>query len=62
MGVEPDKLFSIIHEANMTKIWPDGSIKYREDGKVLKPSTWKDPKNRILNELYRQYRERNPLP
>ena len=32
-----------VHESNMGKIWPDGTIHYREDGKVLKPDSYQPP-------------------
>lgn len=35
-----DEVVTEVHAANMRKIWPDGTIHYREDGKVLKPPTW----------------------
>lgn len=55
MGVEPGKLFDIVHEANMTKLWPDGRPRHRdEDGKVLKPPGWRDPMPRIQSEIARQ--------
>lgn len=47
MGVRPDPVFDIVQEANMSKIWHDGLPHYNEDGKVIKPSDWKDPHNRI---------------
>lgn len=54
MGVKPDALFDIVHEANMSKLWEDGKPRYREhDGKVIKPSTWKDPDPRIKKEIKR---------
>lgn len=43
MGVEPDLLFSIVQEANMSKLWPDGTPHYNGMGKVIKPSGWEDP-------------------
>ncbi len=44
MGLEPDELFSIVQEANMTKLWPDGKPHYNpKDGKVIKPEGWEDP-------------------
>ena len=48
MGVKPEKLFDIVHEANMTKIWSDGKVHRREnDGKVIKPPEWEDPEPKI---------------
>lgn len=33
--------FNRVHESNMSKICPDGKVSRREDGKVLKPDTYK---------------------
>lgn len=55
MGIEPDSLFRIVQEANMSKLWPDGKPHYNEDGKTIKPSTWVDPHNRLRKEIERQY-------
>jgi predicted HAD superfamily Cof-like phosphohydrolase len=58
MGVRPEKLFDIVHEANMSKLWEDGKPRYREsDGKVIKPPTWKDPGPRLTEEIERQRRK-----
>jgi predicted HAD superfamily Cof-like phosphohydrolase len=55
MGVRPARLFDIVHEANMQKLWPDGKPRKRpEDGKVLKPPTWQDPEPKIEAEIHRQ--------
>jgi predicted HAD superfamily Cof-like phosphohydrolase len=44
MGVKPKKIFDIVHNANMSKLWEDGKVRYREgDNKVLKPPSWEDP-------------------
>jgi predicted HAD superfamily Cof-like phosphohydrolase len=43
MGVKPQDLMDIVQNANMSKLWPDGKPRYREDGKVIKPKDWKDP-------------------
>ena len=44
MGVKPKKIFDIVQDANMKKIWPDGTVKRREsDNKVIKPPGWEDP-------------------
>lgn len=29
--------FNRVHQNNLTKIGPDGSVKFREDGKIIKP-------------------------
>jgi len=48
MGVKPKEIFDIVHNANMTKIWSDGKVHYREDnGKVIKPPEWQDPEPKI---------------
>lgn len=57
MGVLPDKLFDIVQEANMAKLWPDGEPHYNKDGKTIKPSTWEDPHNALEMEIVRQYEE-----
>lgn len=55
MGVKPEALFNIVHEANMSKLWEDGRPRYREsDGKVIKPPTWKDPQPRLAEEIEEQ--------
>jgi predicted HAD superfamily Cof-like phosphohydrolase len=38
-----DEAFNRVHASNMTKVWEDGRPRYREDGKVLKPPTYKSP-------------------
>lgn len=35
--------FHRVLDSNLSKLHPDGSVKYREDGKVLKPSTFFSP-------------------
>lgn len=52
MGVYPEKLFNIVHDANMKKLWPDGKPHYRpEDGKVIKPEGWQAPDEAIKREI-----------
>lgn len=36
-GVDFDKAFAEVHRSNMSKVWDDGQVRFREDGKVLKP-------------------------
>ncbi len=39
-----DEAFRRVHESNMSKIWDDGKVHYREsDGKVLKPPSYVPP-------------------
>ena len=55
LGIEPEKLFAIVQEANMSKLWEDGKPHFREsDGKVIKPPTWKDPHSLTVAEIERQ--------
>lgn len=39
-GIDLDAVFEEVHRSNMSKVWEDGSVRYREDGKVLKPPTY----------------------
>ena len=55
LGIEPEKLFAIVQEANMSKLWEDGKPHFREsDGKVIKPPTWVDPHSKTVAEIERQ--------
>lgn len=56
MGIRPQPLFDIVHEANMKKLWPDGQAHYGEDGKVIKHHSWQDPDPLIQEELRNQIR------
>lgn len=47
MGIKPDDLFIIVHQANMSKLWEDGKPHYYLDGKVKKPDTWQDPRDNL---------------
>jgi predicted HAD superfamily Cof-like phosphohydrolase len=57
MGVRPQALFDIVHSANMTKLWPDGKPRWRDDGKTIKPPGWVDPTDAIREEIERQSRK-----
>lgn len=57
MGVRPAKLFEVVHAANMTKLWPDGQPRFREDGKTVKPPGWVDPTEALRDEIARQSRK-----
>lgn len=57
MGVRPQKLFDIVHAANMTKLWPDGAPRFRGDGKTIKPPAWVDPAEALREEIERQARK-----
>lgn len=36
-GIPLDKVFNAIHQANMSKVWDDGTVHRNEFGKILKP-------------------------
>jgi len=57
LGIDPQPLWDIVHGANMAKIWPDGSIQRRADGKIIKPKGWVDPTEALRNEVGRQIGE-----
>ena len=48
MGVEPDGVFDIVHEANMSKLFGDGKPHANEATKIVKPPDWQDPKEKIM--------------
>lgn len=59
MGVDPGKLFEIVHQANMSKLWEDGKPRYREsDGKVIKPPHWQDPQPLLKKEIMQQIQQK----
>jgi predicted HAD superfamily Cof-like phosphohydrolase len=39
-GIPADECFLEVHRSNMTKVWSDGTVKRREDGKIMKPPTY----------------------
>jgi predicted HAD superfamily Cof-like phosphohydrolase len=43
LGVDLDRAFAEVHRSNMAKVWPDGNVRTREDGKTLKPPTYTPP-------------------
>jgi len=54
-GVDLEPVFDIVQNANMSKLWPDGTAHYREsDGKVAKPKGWQAPEPQIEAEIKRQ--------
>lgn len=42
-GIDTDKVFDVVHDANMAKKWADGTFHRRDDGKIIKPDGWKEP-------------------
>ena len=55
-GMNLDKLFDIVHRANMQKV-VDGKVIRREDGKIMKPASWQDPAPFLEAEVARQLNE-----
>ena len=43
IGLDLDEALRRVHVSNMSKVHPDGTVKYRDDGKVLKPDTYQPP-------------------
>lgn len=54
MGIQPDNLFQIVQDANMSKLWSDGKPHYNAEGKTIKPSTWEDPHEKLKAEIKKQ--------
>lgn len=51
-GWNLDRIFDIVHQANMNKCWDDGEFHRREDGKIIKPTGWQEPN--VLAEIQKQ--------
>lgn len=54
IGIDPNPIFNIVHQANMSKLFPDGKPHYNEFGKVIKPDSWVAPESLIEEEVNRQ--------
>lgn len=58
MGVDPERIFEIVHQANMGKIFPDGKAHFDSvTHKILKPDDWEEkyaPEPAIKKEIERQ--------
>ena len=51
-------LFDEVHSSNMSKLGPDGKALFREDGKILKPESYREPKLRpIIERDFSIYKE-----
>lgn len=55
MGINPGPLWQIVHAANMAKLQPDGTVKRREDGKIIKPEGWVPPDALLIREIRHQF-------
>lgn len=53
-GLDIQPIFDEVHRSNMAKVGPDGKVKRREDGKILKPDGWKPPAIRAFVEMQKQ--------
>jgi predicted HAD superfamily Cof-like phosphohydrolase len=40
LGIQVEPVWDEIQRSNLSKVWHDGAIHKREDGKVIKPSTY----------------------
>lgn len=58
MGVDPTEIFSIVHQANMGKLFPNNEVRYHPvTGKILKPDNWEEkyaPEGKIKTVLENQ--------
>ncbi len=58
LGVDPEPIMAIVHQANMAKLFPDGKPHYDPiTNKVLKPEDWAEkhaPEAKIREEIARQ--------
>lgn len=41
LGIPLDKVFNAIHQANMGKVWDDGTVHRNDYGKVIKPPNFR---------------------
>ena len=57
MGVEPNEIFELVHEANMKKKWDDGLVYFNDDEKVIKSQNWISPNNEISKIINEQLKE-----
>lgn len=40
LGLPIDEAYEEVHRSNMTKVWPDGSVRRDAGGKVMRPPTY----------------------
>ena len=55
VGQNVDAIFDLVHQANMMKRFEDGTFHRNESGKVIKPTTWKEPD--VIKEVERWQKE-----
>lgn len=61
LGIDPDPLWSIVHDANMAKLFPDGLPRHHPvTGKTLKPDGWVEPQPLLRAEVERQVAATQP--
>lgn len=53
-GVEPSKIWDIVQNANMSKIFSDGKPHFSDTGKTIKPKKWVAPEPLLIEEIKRQ--------
>ena len=53
MGINPAHIWPLVQAANMAKVWPDGSVQRRADGKIMKPPGWTSPDQAIADAINR---------
>ena len=58
LGVKPEKIFDIVHDANMSKLGSDGKPIFNEMGKVAKPAGWQDPQPKIKAAITEQLEQK----
>ncbi|MCB1776145.1 MAG: HAD family hydrolase [Candidatus Competibacteraceae bacterium] len=59
LGIKPERMFEIVHQANMSKLGESGKPNFNEDGKVIKPTTWESPEPKLKEEIQTQIRKAN---
>lgn len=42
-GIPIGRVFAEVHRSNMAKMFSDGTVRRRDDGKILKPESWTPP-------------------
>lgn len=44
VGIDLDQVLAEVHSSNLSKLMPDGSVKRRDDGKILKGPNFREPR------------------